>query len=93
MTWVDLPADTGFGLENLPYGIFATPGTSPRTGVAIGDRVLDLAAVTGDPVHATGSLNAFMTLGTRQFYRHRDGVLPARPCSACRSPVRPAGPP
>ena len=63
MTWLDLPADTGFGPDNLPYGVFSTPGTSPRTGVAIGDRVLDLAALTRDPVHATGSLNAFMARG------------------------------
>ena len=25
-TWLDLPDDTGFGVENLPYGIFSTPG-------------------------------------------------------------------
>ncbi|KUL26684.1 fumarylacetoacetase [Actinoplanes awajinensis] len=64
MTWLDLPADTGFGLTNLPYGIFSSGAADlPRTGVAIGDHVLDLAALTGDPVHATGSLNAFMAQG------------------------------
>ncbi len=65
MSWLDLPTDTGFGLDNLPYGVFSTPGTAPRTGVAIGDSVLDLAAATGDDVHATGSLNAFMARGPR----------------------------
>ena len=64
-TWLDLPAGTGFGPDNLPYGVFSTPGTAPRTGVAIGDSVLDLAAATGDDVHATGSLNAFMARGPR----------------------------
>ncbi|GAA3168941.1 fumarylacetoacetase [Blastococcus jejuensis] len=54
---------TGFGIDNLPYGIFSTPGTHPRTGVRIGDAVLDVAALTGDDVHATGSLNAFMARG------------------------------
>ncbi|WP_029433263.1 fumarylacetoacetase [Blastococcus sp. URHD0036] len=63
MSWVDLPAGTGFGLANLPHGVFSTPGTAPRSGIAIGDSVLDLAAVTGDPVHATGSLNAFLAQG------------------------------
>ena len=29
MTWLDLPADTGFGLDNLPYGIFSTPDSEP----------------------------------------------------------------
>ncbi|SDY34224.1 fumarylacetoacetate hydrolase [Modestobacter sp. DSM 44400] len=62
-TWLELPADTGLGLANLPYGVFSTAGTAPRTGVAIGAQVLDLAAATGDPVHTTGSLNAFMARG------------------------------
>ena len=65
MTWLELPDDTGFGLANLPYGVFSTPGTPRRTGVRIGDRVLDLAGLTEDPVHRTGSLNAFMALGPR----------------------------
>jgi fumarylacetoacetase len=65
MTWLELPGDTGFGLANLPYGVFSTPGTPRRTGVAIGDRVLDLAGLTEDPVHRTGSLNALMALGSR----------------------------
>lgn len=63
MSWLDLPAGTGFGVDNLPYGVFSTPGTQRRTGVAIGDRVLDLAAATGDDVHATGTLNAFLAQG------------------------------
>ena len=62
MTWVDLAPDTGYGLSNLPYGIFSTGGTS-RTGIAVGEHVLDLAGVTGNPVHATGSLNAFLSGG------------------------------
>jgi fumarylacetoacetase len=63
MTWCDLPPHSGFGLDNLPYGVFSTSDTSPRTGVRIGDAVLDLTGITGDDVHATGSLNAFMARG------------------------------
>lgn len=63
MSWLDLPADTGFGLANLPLGVFSADDGPPRTGVAVGDLVLDLAAATGDPVHATGSLNAFLSRG------------------------------
>ncbi|WP_138760236.1 fumarylacetoacetase [Modestobacter altitudinis] len=62
-SWLGLPPDTGFGPANLPYGIFSTSGSGPRTGVGIGDHVLDLAAATGDPLHATGTLNAFMATG------------------------------
>jgi fumarylacetoacetase len=63
VTWLDLPEHTDFGLANLPFGVFSVPGGVPRTGVAIGAHVLDLAAATRDPVHVTGSLNAFMALG------------------------------
>jgi fumarylacetoacetase len=65
VTWVDLSPDTGFGLDNLPYGVFSTPGTAPRTGVRIGDAVLELTGITGDDVHSTGSLNAFMARGPK----------------------------
>ena len=29
MTTIDIPSDSLFGVGNLPYGIFSTPGTSP----------------------------------------------------------------
>jgi fumarylacetoacetase len=67
MTWLDLPDDTLFGITNLPYGIYSTPGTGPRTGVAIGDQVLDVTTVTGDEVHSTGTLNAFLARGRGQW--------------------------
>ena len=49
MTWLELPPETGFGVLNLPFGIFsAEPAGVPRVGIAIGDHVLDVAAVAGD---------------------------------------------
>ena len=71
MTWLDVFAHPGFGVTNLPYGVFSTPGTAPRTGVAIGGWVLDLAAATSDPVHATGTLNAFLARGPAAWDRLR----------------------
>jgi fumarylacetoacetase len=62
-SWLELPAGTGFGLAALPFGSFSVHDGRRRTGVAIGDRVLDLAGLTGDPVHATGTLNAFLERG------------------------------
>ncbi|MGY1650263.1 fumarylacetoacetase [Geodermatophilus sp. SYSU D01119] len=47
----------------LPYGVFSDASGRRRTGVAVGGHVLDLAAATGDDVHATGSLNAFLARG------------------------------
>jgi fumarylacetoacetase len=34
-----------FPIQNLPFGIFAPEGGTPRAGVAIGDEILDLDAV------------------------------------------------
>ncbi|MGZ3258239.1 MAG: fumarylacetoacetase, partial [Croceibacterium sp.] len=36
-----------FPVQNLPLGVFSPPGGGKRGGVAIGDFVLDLAAVAG----------------------------------------------
>jgi fumarylacetoacetase len=71
MTWLDLPAGTGFGIANLPYGVFSGRGRIRRTCVAVGDSVLDLGGLTEDPVHLTGSLNDFMALGPRAWQEQR----------------------
>ncbi|MFJ6658845.1 fumarylacetoacetase [Streptomyces sp. NPDC091377] len=63
MTWLDLPSDDVFGLDNLPYGVFAPPGGAPRVGVRVGNQVLDLAAALDDPVFARPTLNTFMAQG------------------------------
>jgi fumarylacetoacetase len=63
-------SEEGFGLANLPYGVFRAGGGEPRVGVRYGFRVLDLAALArggllDDPggVFARPSLNAFMAAG------------------------------
>ena len=63
--------DCDFPLQNLPYGVFSRTGEQPRCGVAIGDQVLDLAALERDGLVSTGggpvfpepALNAFMERG------------------------------
>lgn len=67
---ISIPAGSDFTLANLPFGIFSTPGTAPRAGMAIGDHLLDLSALaaTGcfdfDPgVFRQPTLNAFISLG------------------------------
>jgi fumarylacetoacetase len=37
--------DCEFPIQNLPYGVFKTGDGAPRVGVAIGDSILDLAAL------------------------------------------------
>lgn len=70
----DAPADAGFGLDNLPYGVFSTRDRGRRVGVRLGDAVVDLTsleahglvAVAGagrGPVFERPTLNAFMARG------------------------------
>jgi len=45
-SWVPVPADSDFPIQNLPFGIFSNSKLSKRVGVAIGSHVLDLQAVS-----------------------------------------------
>ena len=51
-SWVESAnsTDTDFPIQNLPFGIFRVAGESsaPRGGVAIGDHILDVAAVAAE---------------------------------------------
>ena len=89
MSWLDVPADSGFGLDNLPLGIFSTSGTEPRTGVRIGDVVLDLWAFSHEHEHRTGSLNAFLARGPEAWRRLRVGLQDALTDEAYRSGTEP----
>ncbi|HUQ45261.1 MAG TPA: fumarylacetoacetase [Gemmatimonadaceae bacterium] len=48
VSWVDSAerADSDFPVQNLPLGCFRAAGRAPGPGIAIGDEILDLAAVT-----------------------------------------------
>ncbi len=74
MTWVEGAAGSAYDLDNLPYGVFSTPGTEPRVGVRIGDFVMEASAVaalggdTGEgphlaPVWAQPGLDPFLAMG------------------------------
>jgi fumarylacetoacetase len=84
-SFLDVPADSHFPIQNLPYGVFRPhDGDMPRVGTAIGDRVLDLSALESrqllDHPHVAErhpfsqpSLNTFMSMGPDvwQFVRRR----------------------
>ena len=73
--WVTVPPRSHFPVQNLPYGVFTRADGSPRVGTAIGEQVLDLAALAADGLLAgpgqragrewfeAASLNAFMAAG------------------------------
>nr|WP_223266574.1 fumarylacetoacetase [Luteibaculum oceani] len=41
-SWVEIPENSDFPIQNLPFGVFKTNFFEPRVGVAIGDKILDL---------------------------------------------------
>jgi fumarylacetoacetase len=41
-SWVEIPENSDFPIQNLPFGIFKTDYLAPGAGVRIGDLVLDL---------------------------------------------------
>jgi fumarylacetoacetase len=76
-SWVESANITGdFPLQNLPFAIFRRAGSSEnfRGGVAIGDQVLDMAAVlktqllSGEAANAAAetTLNRLMSLGAEK---------------------------
>ncbi len=86
-SFVPIPADGLFPIQNLPYGVFRrrAGGTTPAVGVAIGDFVLDLsvlearglldgALARGRALFQQGSLNAFMALGPAAWSRVRSTI-------------------
>jgi len=84
ISWVEpAPGSAGdFPLQNLPFGVFRPhPAASPRIGVAIADRILDLAGAAHAgllpdsvaPACQSPTLNALMRLGPAAWteLRHR----------------------
>lgn len=86
-SFLEVPADSHFPIQNLPFGVFRPdPAAESRAGVAIGDWVLDLAALERGgllnvptlagqvEIFARPSLNAFMALGRTAVREVRDRV-------------------
>ncbi|WBU56397.1 fumarylacetoacetase [Paracoccus sediminicola] len=74
-SWIESAnaADSEFPIQNLPYGVFSVAGDPPRCGVAIGDRIVDLAACEAQGLLDAGGsfsapqLNDFMALGREKW--------------------------
>ncbi|NEN24341.1 fumarylacetoacetase [Cryomorpha ignava] len=41
-SWIQIGKDSDFPIQNIPFGIYSDKGTSPRTCVAIGNKIADL---------------------------------------------------
>ncbi len=67
---IDIPSNSDFSIHNLPFGIFSIDNRSPRVGIAIGDHILDMQAVSelgvfdfDVSVFSQSTLNDFIILG------------------------------
>ncbi len=79
-SFIDVDPASDFPIQNLPYGVFSTSASpTPRVGVAIGNRVLDLRVLeqegllkVGEPrMFAGPSINPLMALGSKAWSQTR----------------------
>ncbi|MFC0280965.1 fumarylacetoacetase [Falsigemmobacter intermedius] len=80
-SWVESAntPETDFPLNNLPCGVFSTPATGLRCGVAIGDQILDVTALEAagllklaeSPIFDAPFWNPLMELGPAAWARFR----------------------
>lgn len=83
-SWVEVPENSDFPIQNLPFGIFKTEYLDAAAGVAIGDHILDLTYL-----HENGfldglelpsgvfnhhNLNAFIGLGKAKTREVRERI-------------------
>src|SRR5438552_11223571 len=82
-SFVEVPPDSHFPLENLPFGVFQPKQGRPRVGVAIGDLVVDLSVLEelghfhspefqDQRVFSEESLNSFLSLGRPAWRKTRE---------------------
>src|SRR6266702_1448889 len=82
-SFIDVPVDSHFPIENLPFGVFQPKGGNARVGVAIGDLIVDLSVLEelghfrspefqNQKVFSEDSLNSFLALGRPAWRKTRE---------------------
>ena len=71
-SFIDVPADSHFPIQNLPYGVFSVNASSRRIGVAIGEYVLDLTTLQQKGIlkgeyFQSPTLNSFIATGRSEW--------------------------
>ncbi|WP_200976314.1 fumarylacetoacetase [Echinicola sp. 20G] len=72
-SWVQISKNADFTIYNLPFGVFKNKRLSPRIGIAIGDKIVDLSVLhehgflseinLPENIFLRDSLNEFIALG------------------------------
>ncbi|MEO0896701.1 MAG: fumarylacetoacetase [Bacteroidota bacterium] len=78
---IQIDSTSDFSIHNIPFGIFSTADRSIRAGVAIGEYILDLQAVSelgvfdfDTSVFKERTLNSFISLGKSMTARVRTDI-------------------
>ena len=87
--WVEGAAGSGHDVDHLPCAVVASGGASPHVGVRVGDLVLDVGRLTGDPAHAAPALNPFLARGPASWASTRAAVVAALTDPSRRGEVEP----
>lgn len=99
-SWLDIPADSGFGLTNLPYGVISYADGPPQPAVAVSRYVFPLGAaaeaglfdgVVEEPtaVLAVPTLNPLMSAGPQVWRAVRTRIVDLFESRARASVVQP----
>ena len=83
-SWVNIPQNSDFPIQNLPFGVFKTESEKARIGVAIGNKILDLRALhvlgyfpnqpfTQEDL-SSNTLNSLMRLGKPAVREFRNSI-------------------
>jgi fumarylacetoacetase len=84
-SWITVPSNSDFTIYNLPFGVFKTKRNSPRAGIAIGDKIVDLSVLHDEgffsditqlpnDIFLRETLNDFIALGKSVTKRVRERV-------------------
>jgi fumarylacetoacetase len=84
-SFIEVPPDSHFPIQNLPFGVFKPAQGRARVGVAIGEFVLDLSVLEekgkfrspefqGRAVFSAPALNGFLSLGRPTWRKARETI-------------------
>ena len=80
-SFIDVPRESHFPIQNLPFGVFKPRNSAARVGVAIGERIVDLSVLEEKghfdfaqdrQLFSQDSLNAFLALGRPAWRKTRE---------------------
>jgi fumarylacetoacetase len=71
-SWIEVPANSDFPIQNIPFGVFKTEQLTARVGSRIGDKVIDLKTlfILGYLDNLPFSLEDFDTCSLNRMMKH-----------------------